>query len=72
MMSKDEIIPWLYFIIGIATFAWSASDPAHLCEPQDLNCFEVFDRVASGTGAGIAWPLYWTWAAAEEIREITS
>lgn len=69
-MDKDQIFGWAYMVIALATFAWSASDPAHKCEPHYIgnDCFERMDRTASGFAAGVAWPLYWVWTGAEYIR----
>ncbi len=70
-MSKDAIIPWLYFIIAMATFAWSASDPANKCTAQDYydnTCAGDVGSMVTGVVAGIGWPFYWAWVAAEKIR----
>ena len=68
-MAKDNIFPALWMLATIATFAWSASDPAHECEPTYRRFECAVDRVFPAFFAGAAWPLYWAWEAAELIRE---
>lgn len=70
-MNRGEMISTLgYFLIALATFAWSASDPRHECSnPDSVNCVEAMDRLFSGVLAGAVWPGYWAWSAAEWVRD---
>jgi len=69
-MNRGEISTLGYFLIALATFAWSASDPRHECSnPDSVNCVEAMDRFFSGVLAGAVWPGYWAWSAAEWVRD---
>lgn len=68
-MDREQISTLGYFLIALATFAWSASDPRHECDPASINCVEALDRLFSGLLAGAVWPGYWAWSAAEWVRD---
>lgn len=70
-----SISPWRlaifpYVAIAIFTFGVSASD-FRVCVKsftQDLTECTSAQRAGAGFAAGIFWPLYWSWTAAEYIR----
>ena len=62
-----KYIPWVWVAVAFVTFATSASDRQQcLGFERKTDC--VPSRAMNGLIAGALWPLYWSWAIAEEIR----
>lgn len=54
-----------YPLVAAFTFAYAASDPSNCSR---YECPPKFEGAAMGFAAGVFWPLYWPWEAAEAIR----
>lgn len=68
MTKRERTAVVAYVLMAVATFSWSASDPRHTCVYPPDRCIETGDRFFSGLAAGLAWPLYWSWTAADYVR----
>jgi len=67
-MKRHKIAAVVYALAATATFSWSASDPEKVCKSEDMYCLEDVDQAFPAIVAGIFWPFYWAWTAADELR----